>query len=78
MFRCMTCDAKKKGEPIFLPLDANNEAGETIGVCERCAITIRSYNTMAALAAGEYDSVLHDEPKGRCLCDGCAPTRGSA
>jgi hypothetical protein len=52
MYRCMTCDVRKTGEPVFIRLAAGDE---TIGVCPKCAAVIRSYNTMSAMVAGEYD-----------------------
>lgn len=82
MFRCMTCNTRKRGEPVLMPLDPNapDDADvEAIGVCEKCAVVIRSYNTFGALVRGEYDE---DAPAGDddpgCLCDGCKPTMGSA
>lgn len=58
MYRCMTCDESRKGKPVFIPL---GEAAEEIGVCPKCVITIRSYNTLVAQAAGEYDAVKENE-----------------
>ncbi len=51
MYRCMTCDERRKGAPLFIPL---GEVAEDIGVCPKCALAIRSYNTLAALAVDEY------------------------
>jgi len=76
MFRCMTCDGKKRGEPVMLPLDDSKPKGEAVGVCAKCAVVIRSFNTLAALSAGEYEE--RGACKSRCLCDECVPVVGSA
>ena len=61
MYRCMTCDVRKTGGPVFLPLDPHKPDADRIGVCTRCAVAIRSFNTLVALAKGEYDEVLAED-----------------
>lgn len=62
MYRCMTCDKRKAGQPTLVEL---NEAGEAIGLCPECVVIVRSFNTFKAQAAGEYetDSVAAKEAR---------------
>ena len=53
MYRCMTCDDRKRGEPTMVELDVADEA---VGLCPKCTVIVRSFNTLKALAAGEYET----------------------
>lgn len=53
MYRCMTCDDRKRGEPTLVEL---NDEGESVGLCPKCTVIVRSFNTLKALAAGEYET----------------------
>lgn len=79
MFRCMTCDRVRRSAPVFVGIPN----GESIGLCEACATVIRSYNTLVALAQGEYDELqAREEAEAKCgtalCCDdpGCPDRKG--
>lgn len=61
LFTCSTCDARVAGKGTGVPL-GNKPDSTVIYVCKRCSVTIRSYETMRAMEAGEYDEVLWQSP----------------
>lgn len=64
MFRCMTCDVRKRGKPVLVEMP-NDEA---IGLCVDCSVIVRSYETLVALAKGEYDAAQAEAKCGESLC----------
>lgn len=61
LFTCSTCDAKVTGAGIGVSLSDRPDS-TVIYVCKRCSVTIKSYETMKAMEAGEYDEVLWQSP----------------
>lgn len=61
-FSCSLCDKRSpiEGPMYMVPLGPKYDS-TAVRVCYRCDRTIRSYETMKALEAGEYDNVLNEK-----------------
>lgn len=56
-FRCMTCDRITEGGAFNVALgDAKDST--TVSVCKDCMVVIRSYESLRAMEAGDYNAVF--------------------
>lgn len=62
MFTCSLCDqpTASDGERYMVPL-GDDPLSTAVQVCYRCFSTVKSYETMKSLEAGEYDAVFDRE-----------------
>lgn len=62
LFTCSLCDkpTASDGKEYMVPL-GNRHDSTAVRACYKCFTVVRSYETMKALDAGEYDVVLTEK-----------------